>query len=112
MPRARQVCSTPGCPELQPCVRHDPARDPRSSRNHRGVRRQAREHGAPYDALVREFRGQPCALQLDAGCTGIATGADLILPRSRGGLAVRENARPACGHCQSVQGGRLAGVGR
>jgi 5-methylcytosine-specific restriction endonuclease McrA len=91
-------------------MRHDDARDPRSARNHRGVRRQLREHGAAYDALVRAFRGQPCALRLDARCTGIATGADLIVPRSQGGRAVRENARPACAHCQNVQGGRLAGA--
>lgn len=80
-----------------------------SSRNHRGIPRRARGHGADYDQLAREFRGQPCALRLDDRCTGYATGADLIVPRSRGGLTVRSNARPACAQCQSIQGGRIAG---
>lgn len=69
--------------------------------------RQAREHGAAYDRLAREMRGRPCELRLE-GCTGVATGADLILPRSSGGLAIRENVRPACKHCQSVQGAMIA----
>lgn len=110
---AGRVCSTSGCPNLADgrfCTSCDPAKDPRSARNHRGVSRQARCHGAAYDALVRELRGQPCGLRY-AGCTGEATGADLVVPRSRGGLTTRENARPACGHCQSVQGGRLTRAG-
>jgi 5-methylcytosine-specific restriction endonuclease McrA len=107
MPRARQVCAKPGCPNLQPCLDHDPLLDRRSSRNHRGVPRQARGHGQAYDELGRLFRGQPCELRFP-GCTGSATGADLIVPRSRGGRTTRANARPACGHCQSVQGGRLS----
>lgn len=108
------LCPFPGCPaqvERGYCRLHDTSRDPRSARNHRGVRRQARGHGAPYDALVREFAGEPCELALP-GCTGVSTGADLIVPFSQGGATVRENARPACGHCQSVQGGRLAGAAR
>lgn len=104
--RPSRVCNTPGCPNITR-DRYCAICSPTSSRNHHGIPRQARGHGAPYDALVREFRGQPCELRL-AGCTSIATGADLIVPRSMGGPTVRENARPACGHCQSVQGGRLA----
>lgn len=57
------------------------------------------------------MKGRPCELRLDAGCTGSATGADLVVPFSRGGLATEDNARPACAHCQSVQGGRLARAG-
>lgn len=100
------VCAMTGCPNLtertycRTCA-------PLSSRNHGGVPRQQREHGATYDALAREMRGQPCALGYD-GCTGVASGADLIVPRSQGGRATRDNAQPACSHCQSVQGGRLA----
>jgi hypothetical protein len=63
------VCSVPGCPELTPCRIHAN----RSSRNHRGIPRQQREHGAPYDGLAREFRGQRCQLRLP-GCVGTATG--------------------------------------
>lgn len=103
------VCAQPGCPLRVPrgyCATH--ART--SPRNHRGVPRQAREHGTAYDRLAREMRGQPCSLRL-TGCTGSATGADLIVPRSQGGRAVPGNVRPACGHCQSVQGGRMRGYG-
>jgi hypothetical protein len=81
--------------------------DRRSPRNHRGVARSLRGHGAPYDRIARALRGQPCALRLP-GCTGTATGADLIVPRRLGGLAVWGNVRPACAHCQSVQGGRVS----
>lgn len=105
MPRALKVCSTTGCPTLTDgrfCRSHARV----SARNHRGVPRQAREHGASYDRLAREFAGQPCELRLDKGCTGIATGADLIIPRSRGGRAVRENAQPACLHCNASRGAR------
>ncbi len=84
--------------------------DRRSPRNHRGVPRQQRGHGALYDRIARAFRGQPCALRLP-GCTGVATGADLILPRRMGGMAVPGNVRPACAHCQAVQGGRSPRVG-
>lgn len=111
------VCAQPGCPAIVErgyCPKHERARIRSAasefSRNHRGVPRRLREHGAPYDRLAREFAGKPCELRLP-GCTGVATGADLIVPRSKGGRAVRENARPACRHCQSVQGGRLARAG-
>ena len=104
------VCYTPGCPNLtegrycRSCARG-------SARNHYGKPRQARGHGAEYDRLARQMRGQPCAL-LFPGCTGTASGADLIVPRSQGGQAVPENVQPACSHCQSVQGGRLAAAAR
>jgi hypothetical protein len=81
-----------------------------SSRNHNGVKRQEREHGAAYDRLARTMKGQPCALRLP-GCTGTSSGADLIVPRSRGGRAELGNVRPACSHCQSVQGGQLVRAG-
>ncbi len=48
-----RVCSVPGCPELVPCRIHARL----SSRNHRGIPRQAREHGREYDAIARELRG-------------------------------------------------------
>lgn len=105
-----RVCRFPGCRARQRgswCATHFRV----SPRNHGGVPRSAREHGRDYDQLARELRGQPCALRLDDRCTGVATGADLIVPRSAGGHAVRSNARPACAHCQSVQGGRLARLG-
>jgi hypothetical protein len=101
-----RVCNTPGCPNLTQ-GRLCRSCDRRSARNHGGMPRQAREHGAGYDRLAHELRGQPCALALP-GCKRIATGADLIVPRAWGGRAVPENARPACSHCQSVQGGRMA----
>lgn len=100
MPRASQVCSVPGCPELAPCRIHRLA--PTSSRNHGGVARQARGHGADYDRDARAFAGARCELRLE-GCTEVATGADYEVP---GDWTSRR--RPACAHCQRVQGGRIA----
>lgn len=41
------------------------------------------------------------------GCTGVATGGDYLVPVSQGGT-IADGLRPACGHCQSVQGAELA----
>lgn len=91
-----QVCPTPGCPNL---TRGGPCRScaPRSARNHRGIPRQARGYNAGYEATRRSFQGQLCELRLQ-GCTGRATSAD----HYEGGL------RPACLHCQRVQGATRA----
>lgn len=104
-----RVCVEPGCATLTSATRC-PAHARVSARNHRGVVRGRREHGAAYDALAREYAGQPCAMRLP-GCTGIATGADLIVPFSRRGRATRENTRPGCAHCQRAQGAALTRAG-
>jgi 5-methylcytosine-specific restriction enzyme A len=111
-----RTCSQPGCPELVErgaCSRHDLTSDPRSSRNHRGVRRQDRGHGAEYDRYARAVvaAGESCRLRLP-GCTGRATGGDYIVPLSRGGSPTWANLQPACVNCQRVQGGRLAAGAR
>lgn len=103
------VCAEPGCPEHVDrgyCQRHDRSRDPRSSRNHRGVPRRLRGHGAGYDRSARKLRGRPCELRLP-GCTGTATGGDYTKPGDW-----TSPLQPACSHCQSVQGGRLAAAAR
>ena len=77
-----------------------------SPRNHRGIPRQARGLGAAFERakrLVIESDGGRCRLRL-VGCTGVATTADHILPRSRGGSADPSNLRASCGHCNSVRG--------
>lgn len=99
MARARSVCSQPGCPEFRPCRVHD---GPRSARNHRGIPRQARGHGAAYDRWVREHRGEPCALRLP-GCTGTMTGGDYTRPGDWSSPL-----QPACSHCQAAQGAAIA----
>lgn len=108
MPRALRVCSTPGCPTLTDagrCAVHAQP-DRHSSRNHRGVPRQARGHGAAYDRARAQLRGRPCALRLE-GCTGLSTSADYTRPGDW-----TSPLQPACLHCQSVQGGRLAAAAR
>lgn len=110
MPTPLRACLQPGCPVLVLrgyCAVHDRSRDPRSSRNHRGVPRRLRGHDARYDRAARELRGQPCAMRLP-GCTGTATGGNFLVPVSVGGT-IEDGLEPACGHCQSVQGGQLAG---
>lgn len=75
-----------------------------STRNHRGVPRQARGHGAEYDRQVRAFReeGRECELRLP-GCTGTATSGDYTVPGDWSSPL-----QPACTHCQNVQGAQLA----
>ncbi len=50
-------------------------------------------------------RDKVCQLRL-AGCTGIATTADHIVPRSKGGGNEMSNLRGACRHCNSSRGNR------
>ena len=103
----RHVCSVPGCPKLRPCALHDRP-DPRSSRNHRGVPRQARGHGADYDRRRAEI------LQDDPlcywSCGRPATTADYAIPWSQGGTL--DSLVPSCGRCNYSRGGRMAAAAR
>ena len=91
-------CSGPGCTERQTAARClDHART--SSRNHRGLSRQARGYDAAYGRRRAALLGLPCVLLL-AGCTGIATTAQHT---DAGDLV------PACAHCNYADG---AGRGR
>ena len=77
-----------------------------SPRNHDGVARQARGLGAEFELakrLVIERDGGRCRMRLP-GCTGVATTADHIVPRSHGGTADPSNLRASCGHCNSARG--------
>lgn len=88
------VCAQPGCPSRVTrgyCSTH--ART--STRNHRGVSRQARGYDRTYEKARAGLMGQPCALRLP-GCTGVADSAD----HHAGGL------RPACQHCNYADGAR------
>ena len=96
------VCATPGCParvDRGYCPTH--ART--STRNHRGVPRQARGHGADYDrARAILLEGNPrCAWN----CGRRATTADYSIPWSRGGTL--DSLVPACGTCNYGRGARL-----
>lgn len=103
MPTASlRVCAFPSCRARQDATRC-PKHERMSSRNHGGVPRQARGLGAEFDALkpvVIARDGGRCQLRLP-GCTAVATTADHIVPRSRGGLTTVGNLRAACGHCNS-----------
>lgn len=99
------VCLEPGCPARVPrgrCRKHARV----SSRNHHGVPRQHRGHGAAYDRWVREHRGEPCALKYD-GCAGEMTGGDYTIPGDWSSPL-----QPACSYCQSVQGAAIARAAR
>ncbi len=100
---ALRVCAWQGCPELGSgrfCARHEPL----SARNHRGVPRQARGHGAAHDRAARGFRAERrrCEMALP-GCTGWAESSDYSRP---GDWASPR--RPACLHCQRAQGAAIA----
>lgn len=113
MPTLARVCGIAGCPEDRPCRIHAKRSDPLSSRNHRGVPRQARGLGAEHDRNVRALQStrQACELRLP-GCTGVATSPEHRLKRSAGGTNDPANIGGACVHCQNVQGGRIAAASR
>ena len=100
-----RLCLRPGCLRRQrgPYCAQD---DRLSPRNHGGVPRQARGLHAAFErakSLVIERDGERCQLGLP-GCRVVASTADHILPRSRGGSADPSNLRASCGHCNSVRG--------
>jgi 5-methylcytosine-specific restriction endonuclease McrA len=66
--------------------------------------RQERGLGAEYERERRALIGEPCALRLP-GCTGVATTADHVIPRARGGRG--GPLQPACDHCNYSKGARL-----
>jgi hypothetical protein len=107
-----RVCPQPGCPSLTTggyCRTHAAT----STRNHRGIPRQARGLGAEHDRNRRAIAAAPprrCELRLP-GCTGIATSPQHRLPRSRGGTNDPVNVGAACGHCQNAEGAALARAG-
>jgi hypothetical protein len=74
------------------------------SRNHHGVPRQQRGHGAGYEQQRRELLadGTPCHW----GCGRPATTADYAIPWSQGGTL--DDLVASCGHCNYSRGGRLA----
>jgi 5-methylcytosine-specific restriction endonuclease McrA len=100
------VCSVPGCPELRPCPRGHGRSTPRSSRNHYGVPRQARGHGADYDRRRRELLADEPLCYWECGRP--ATTADYAIPWSQGGTL--EDLVPACMRCNAQRGGRMAGA--
>jgi hypothetical protein len=93
------------CPNRQAASRC-PAHEAVAPRNHFGIRRQARGHGAPYDRARAALTGQLCALRL-AGCTSFSTSADYTRPGDW-----TSPLQPACRHCQRVQGAQLAAAAR
>jgi hypothetical protein len=95
-------CSWPGCPER---AGRCPTHTRLSPRNHRGIPRQARGYDAGHERDRRSMIGLPCELR-PAGCTGIATTRDHVIPVSRGGA--HGPGRPACKHCSDAQGAMLA----
>ena len=98
----RRHCAEPGCPELVEsgrCPRH--ARS-QFTRNHRGVPRQARGHGAEYQRARRELLADHPRCHW---CGAPATTADYAAPWSRGGTLA--SLVPACGRCNYGRGARL-----
>lgn len=86
-------CAEPGCRARQAgprCAVHERT----SSRNHRGVNRQARGYDRPYERERATLLGRPCAMRL-AGCTGVA---DTAQHTDDGRLI------PACAHCNYADG--------
>jgi 5-methylcytosine-specific restriction endonuclease McrA len=84
---------------------HQPGeRCPRSSAAGTTTQRFGKGWAAMSRAVI-ERDGGVCQLQLP-GCTHVATTADHIVPRSKGGTAAMENLRAACRPCNSRRGNR------
>lgn len=60
---------------------------------------------ARISALVLKRDGYECQLRLP-GCTGRATTADHVTPRSHGGTATLDNLQASCRRCNSRKGTR------
>jgi 5-methylcytosine-specific restriction endonuclease McrA len=60
---------------------------------------------AGISAAVLRRDGYECQLRLP-GCTGEATTADHVIPRSQGGTATLDNLQASCRHCNSSKGKR------
>jgi hypothetical protein len=98
------VCTMPGCPELVQrgyCARH--ART--IPRNHYGVPRQARGHGADYERMRRTLLGQPCHW-----CGRPADTADYRIPVSQGGRLA--DLVPSCARDNFSRGAQLVAARR
>ena len=97
----RHVCVEPGCPELvagsSRCAQHARV----SSRNHYGVPRAQRGHGADYEHIRRSLLGLPCHW-----CGRPADTADYLVPVSMGGTLA--DLVPACHSCNFARGAALA----
>jgi len=94
-----QLTNTTRCPDCR--ATHDTLRRP-SFRD---------RYGPGFDTIreqVLERDGRVCQLQL-GGCTGVATTADHVIPRSQGGRHTPDNLRAACQHCNTSRGDGLRG---
>jgi 5-methylcytosine-specific restriction endonuclease McrA len=60
---------------------------------------------ARISGLVLKRDGYVCQVQLP-GCTGEATTADHVTPRSQGGAATLDNLQASCRPCNSRKGSR------
>ncbi|MGD0407760.1 MAG: HNH endonuclease [Candidatus Limnocylindrales bacterium] len=98
--RLLRPCLSCGVPTTDSrCRGCDPSRAPSSTRNHRGVPRAQRGHGAEFQRRRRELLGQPCHW-----CGRPADTADYLVPWSRGGTL--DDLVPACKHCNYGRGNR------
>lgn len=82
-----------------------------TNRNERGGSDERRRR---KQFLLVEFGNgteAPCQLKVSDRCLGMVTmdtiSVDRIVPKASGGTYRRDNIRPACGPCQSRQGGLI-----
>jgi hypothetical protein len=92
MMRPCLACGKPSRTSRHPTPECDPSRSPTSTRNHRGIPRQERGHGAEYERRRAELLGQPCHW-----CGKPADSADYLVPYSLGGTL--DTLVPSCQHC-------------
>lgn len=89
MTRARKICSTPGCPQLQPCTEHQRKPWAKSSR---------RDHLKLKSGSAQQRRARHVLLKHDGLCHVCghagADQADHVVPLSEGGADDLSNLRP------------------
>jgi hypothetical protein len=84
------------------CALHEPAAEDRSPTTRTRPSSSTERDRIRADVLPP---GAVCSIRLP-GCEGVATVAHHLLDAADGGQYERSNLAPACGHCNSVLGGR------
>lgn len=104
-----QLCST--CLTTTPTLNRGQC--PRCAAQDERTRRPPAHHRYPleYQRNRTAVLGGPCTLNLP-GCTGTATTADHITPRSQGGTHALDNLQGACHHCNSAKGAQQSNGSR
>jgi 5-methylcytosine-specific restriction protein A len=100
-PRASKICSTPGCPNLQPCEKH--VRKPWEGSTRGGSDKGWRKTRARI--LKRDSFCRGCGVRESTIC-------DHIVARAFGGTEDDSNLQGLCRPCSDTKSGKEGALGR